>query len=73
MPTARIMKISRHTQQAIFAHHVNPATEAITSVADALACLNAQAEEASMATAASVSDRINQSFYTLKVKGVLAR
>ncbi|MBA3711018.1 MAG: site-specific integrase [Pyrinomonadaceae bacterium] len=43
-PTAVLMKVSGHTQHATFARYVNPDTEAITSVADALARLNAQAE-----------------------------
>ena len=58
-PSAVIIKISGHTQHATFARYVNPDTEAITSVADALACLNVRAEEASIATAASASDQIN--------------
>ncbi len=43
-PTAVLMKVSGHTQHATFARYVNPDTDAITSVADALARLNAQAE-----------------------------
>lgn len=36
-PSAVIMKISGHTQHSTFARYVNPNTEAITNVADALA------------------------------------
>jgi len=58
-PTAVLMKVSGHTQHATFARYVNPDTEAITSVADALARLNAQAEEASARAVTDARDTIN--------------
>lgn len=41
-PTALIMKISGHTQHSTFARYVNPDTEAMTGIAEALAKLNSE-------------------------------
>lgn len=40
--SALIMKVSGHTQHATFARYVNPDTEAITGIANALAILNSE-------------------------------
>lgn len=58
-PSAVIMKISGHTQHATFARYVNPDTEAITSVAEALAYLNAQAEEVNVRNAIEANNKLN--------------
>jgi integrase len=44
-PTAVIMKVSGHTQHPTFARYVNPNTEAITNIAEALGALHNKADE----------------------------
>jgi hypothetical protein len=42
-PPSFIQKVSGHTQQVTFARYVNPGTEAITDIAEALGSLTAEA------------------------------
>jgi integrase len=55
-PSAVIMRVSGHSQSSTFQRYVNPDTEAITNIADALAKLN---DEATSQLKLSVEESVN--------------
>jgi integrase len=57
-PTALIMKISGHTQHSTFARYVNPDTEAITGIAEALAKLTS-GQQPTRETVSEASEMVN--------------